>query len=176
MNIKDTGLPGYMYQFLHYMYIYSRMGILECVFKILSYSKVWKKNSPKKLFILLSFALWVLVFNTFELFNKYFIMYDNSKVLVFFHMKNQLPWDHFLNYPDFSTNLRLPPLWTANFPYKHAYISGYNILSQCLFSITVSRASNFDGYTCSKTCNKIMTILSLFHIFTPCISLSEYIR
>lgn len=135
-----------------------------------------KKNSPKKLFILLSFALWVLVFNTFELFNKYFIMYDNSKVLVFFHMKNQLPWDHFLNYPDFSTNLRLPPLWTANFPYKHAYISGYNILSQCLFSITVSRASNFDGYTCSKTCNKIMTILSLFHIFTPCISLSEYIR
>lgn len=152
--------------------IYTQEWVFWNVFSKFFPTPKFEKKFSYKTLILLSFALWVLVFNTFELFNKYFIMYDNSRVLVFFHMKNQLPWDHFLNYPDFSTNLRLPPLWTANFPYKHAYISGYNILAQCLFS----RASNFDGYTCSKTCNKIMTILSLFHIFTPCISLSEYIR
>lgn len=54
----------------------------------------------------------------------------------------------------------------------HVFLDIISCHNLFLFSITVSRASNFDGYTCSKTCNKKMTILSLFHIFTPCVSLN----
>jgi len=82
MNIKDTGLPGYMYQFLHYMYIYSRVGILECVFKILTIQRFEKKNLQNP-FKFCSFEFYSSILLSF--FNKYFIMYDNSKDLIFPH-------------------------------------------------------------------------------------------